>query len=81
MRILEVGASTGGMTRLVLSVLQDLERQSGQTRFAEYVYTDISPSFFEAAQEEFSGFRDRILFKTLDVSLLTLHSDASKAGG
>ncbi|RDA90122.1 hypothetical protein CP533_2570 [Ophiocordyceps camponoti-saundersi (nom. inval.)] len=67
MRIVEVGAGTGGMTRLVTGTLLDLEARTGQRRFAEYVYTDISPAFFEAARTEFSAFAERIAFRTLDV--------------
>ncbi|RCI10159.1 hypothetical protein L249_8593 [Ophiocordyceps polyrhachis-furcata BCC 54312] len=67
MRIVEVGAGTGGMTRLVTGTLLDLEARTGQRRFAEYVYTDISPAFFEAARAEFSAFAERISFRTLDV--------------
>ncbi|RDA88663.1 hypothetical protein CP532_4032 [Ophiocordyceps camponoti-leonardi (nom. inval.)] len=67
MRIVEVGAGTGGMTRLVTRTLLDLEARTGQRRFAEYVYTDISPAFFEAARAEFSAFAERIAFRTFDV--------------
>ncbi|KAH8897429.1 hypothetical protein GQ53DRAFT_791898 [Thozetella sp. PMI_491] len=67
MKILEVGAGTGSMTRSVLAALQGIERETGQTRFAEYTYTDISPSFFEEAREKFKDFEDRMIFKTLDL--------------
>ncbi|KAH9885669.1 hypothetical protein F4778DRAFT_798830 [Xylariomycetidae sp. FL2044] len=65
LEVLEIGAGTGGMTRHVLSTLYDIERRSGTTRFKSYLYTDISPSFFEAAREEFGG--RRVAFKTYDV--------------
>ncbi|PFH62219.1 hypothetical protein XA68_14498 [Ophiocordyceps unilateralis] len=67
MRVVEVGAGTGGMTRLVLGTLLDLEARTGQRRFAEYVYTDISPAFFETARTEFSACRERMTFRSLDV--------------
>jgi SAM-dependent methyltransferase len=67
MRILEVGAGTGGMTRHVLGAFHDFERQTGQMCFTEYVYADISPAFFEVAREEFSMSQDRMVFKMLDV--------------
>jgi len=35
--------------------------------FASYTYTDISTGFFETAQEVFSLFSDKMIFKTLDV--------------
>ncbi|KAI0857122.1 hypothetical protein F4860DRAFT_367760 [Xylaria cubensis] len=67
MKIFEIGAGTGGMTRIVLNVLRGIEQLTGQTRFVEYVYTDISPSFFEAMKAEFSDYQDRIIFKTFDI--------------
>jgi hypothetical protein len=52
-------------------VLQTLTRYGGHgsrvPRFAHYTYTDISPSFFEAAQSLFADFPDRVTFKTLDI--------------
>ncbi|KAF2965402.1 hypothetical protein GQX73_g8174 [Xylaria multiplex] len=47
LRILEVGAGTGGITNHVLSTLKSFEASTGGMRFSEYVFTDISPSFFE----------------------------------
>lgn len=35
--------------------------------FASYTYTDISTGFFETAQEVFSAYSDKMIFKTLDV--------------
>lgn len=67
LRILEVGAGTGGMTQCVLSALQELEEQSGTSRFAEYMYTDISPAFFEKAREKFHHFEGRMGFKKFDM--------------
>ncbi|KAI9691977.1 MAG: polyketide synthase [Bogoriella megaspora] len=67
LRILEVGAGTGMMTSHVISALQNLEREKGGARFAEYVYTDISPAFFEKAREKFVDVQDRLVFKTLDL--------------
>ncbi|PHH70644.1 hypothetical protein CDD80_5875 [Ophiocordyceps camponoti-rufipedis] len=67
MRVVEIGAGTGGMTRVLTEALLDLEAQTGQRRFAEYVYTDISPAFFEVARTEFSACRDRMTFRALDI--------------
>lgn len=36
-------------------------------RFSELVFTDISSGFFEAAQDEFSEYHDRVSFKVLNV--------------
>lgn len=68
LRVLEVGAGTGGMTRHVLSTLQGFETETGQTRFAEYTFTDMSPAFFDAPREELSDFQDRMSFKVLNIS-------------
>ncbi|KAI0880462.1 uncharacterized protein GGS22DRAFT_182315 [Annulohypoxylon maeteangense] len=77
LRILEVGAGTGGLTRLVLDILWDLEKRDGfqGTRFAEYTYTDISSAFFDAARRKFvsaegrgvTGEESRITFKTFNL--------------
>lgn len=65
LKILEIGAGTGGMTRHVLAALHELEDRTGTSRFGRYDYTDISPSFFENARSEFAG--SRISFQALDI--------------
>ena len=61
MKILEIGAGTGGMTKGVLDVLG-----SGKdARFTEYTFTDLSPAFFSAAKKNFG--RDGFMCKTLDI--------------
>lgn len=69
LRVLEVGAGTGGMTRHVLAALQGFEAETGQTQFAEYTFTDVSSAFFDAPRQEFSSalVRDRMAFKVLDI--------------
>ncbi|KAI0415149.1 polyketide synthase PksD [Xylaria grammica] len=66
-RILEVGAGTGGWTSEVLSILRRTEASTGGAAFSEYVYTDISPGYFDGARERFAEYRDRMTFKTLDL--------------
>jgi Polyketide synthase dehydratase/Methyltransferase domain len=67
-KILEIGAGTGGVAGHVLQTLTRYgEHESRVPRFAHYAYTDISPSFFEAAQSMFEDFPDRVTFKTLDI--------------
>ncbi|RYC60122.1 hypothetical protein CHU98_g6086 [Xylaria longipes] len=68
MRVFEVGAGTGGMTRIILDILREIERLTGQSRFVEYMYTDLSSSFFGAVMDEFSDCRDRMVFKAFDVT-------------
>lgn len=67
LRILEVGAGTGGFTGHILEALQSFEIQTGTARFAEYVYTDISPAYFEGAREKFAKYSERMVFKSLDL--------------
>ncbi|KAI0848453.1 hypothetical protein F5Y00DRAFT_270187 [Daldinia vernicosa] len=67
LKILEVGAGTGGLTRRILSLFRDLEKRTGASTFSKYMYTDISPALFERAAETFSDFKDRIAFKTFDL--------------
>ncbi|PVH77180.1 hypothetical protein DL98DRAFT_639029 [Cadophora sp. DSE1049] len=59
MNILEIGAGTGGATKLIM---KDINRS-----FSSYTYTDISTGFFETAQQVFSSSADKMIFKTLDV--------------
>lgn len=66
-KVLEVGAGTGGMTDQVLKMFRRIENRTGGTAFREYVYTDVSPVYFEGARERFAEYRDRMSFKTLDL--------------
>ncbi|WYZ35340.1 hypothetical protein EsH8_I_001616 [Colletotrichum jinshuiense] len=61
MKVLEIGAGTGGATHGVLGALQG--------RFTSYTYTDISPGFFERARSIFKPYKgsNRMVFKTLNV--------------
>ncbi|KUI64108.1 Lovastatin diketide synthase LovF [Cytospora mali] len=74
LKMLEVGAGTGGMTRHILSALEGFEAETGHVRFSELVFTDISSGFFEAARDEFSKYQDRMTFKVLNVD----HDPASQ---
>lgn len=79
LRILEVGAGTGSMTRRVLDILGDLEKEDGVLRFVEYVYTDISPAFFEPAKAKFDDFGDRMRFQKLDLECDALSEGFNEA--
>jgi acyl transferase domain-containing protein/SAM-dependent methyltransferase/NAD(P)-dependent dehydrogenase (short-subunit alcohol dehydrogenase family)/acyl carrier protein len=59
LRVLEVGAGTGGTTACVLPVLPS-ER-------TEYVFTDISPHFISQAQQKFQQY-PFVRYELLDVS-------------
>ena len=57
LRVLELGAGTGGTTEHVLAALPD---------DAEYTFTDVSPLFLERAQQRF-GSRAGTTFRRLDL--------------
>lgn len=59
MKVLEVGAGTGGTTRAVLSAVGD--------HYASYMYTDISAGFFEPAKAKFSQHAGKLSFKMLNI--------------
>ncbi|KAK6954107.1 hypothetical protein Daesc_004069 [Daldinia eschscholtzii] len=67
LRIMEVGAGTGGMTGHVLKMLQEREKRYGAPSFAHYTYTDISPAFFERASKRWPELQSRMNFKTFDM--------------
>lgn len=73
MRVLEIGAGTGGATAAVLEALSlggdgGSKNGGGGDRCAEYAFTDISPGFFEKAQERFDhDGNGNMVFKTLDI--------------
>ncbi|KAI9052675.1 hypothetical protein LZ554_004014 [Drepanopeziza brunnea f. sp. 'monogermtubi'] len=57
-KILEIGAGTGGVTRSILKHLDN--------KYSSYTFTDISVGFFEEARELFKG-HDRIIYEALDI--------------
>ncbi|GFG06092.1 nonribosomal peptide synthetase 14 [Aspergillus udagawae] len=59
MKILEIGAGTGGATKGILEQLGDA--------FEQYVFTDISTGFFEKAQEQFAEWASRMTFRPLNI--------------
>lgn len=64
LRILEVGAGTGGSTAKVLHACQS---SFGERLYSSYTYTDISSGFFPAARARFSGFKN-MEYRLLDIS-------------
>ncbi|EDN95526.1 hypothetical protein SS1G_11404 [Sclerotinia sclerotiorum 1980 UF-70] len=68
LKILEIGAGTGGSTASILDKLgKHGNDEKGEPRLGKYTYTDISPGFFEAASQRFSDFVDVMEFKVLDI--------------
>jgi hybrid polyketide synthase / nonribosomal peptide synthetase ACE1 len=59
MKILEIGAGTGGTSKAVLETVGD--------SFQSYTYTDISPGFFRKAQEAFKAHAGKMQFSVLDI--------------
>ncbi|KAI9374460.1 Choline/Carnitine o-acyltransferase-domain-containing protein [Aspergillus egyptiacus] len=63
MKILEVGAGTGGATSVVLDTLTHGEDRM----FRSYDFTDISSGFFEKAGQRFTAHKDRMQFRRLNI--------------
>lgn len=71
MRVLEVGAGTGSCTSIALDVLNAYDRDMPghhAKRYNDYTFTDISPAFFEKAEELFGAYPPMI-YKTFDLSV------------
>ncbi|RSL77235.1 hypothetical protein CEP51_009247 [Fusarium floridanum] len=64
LRILELGAGTGGTTETILRNIVDVH---GVPAYSTYTFTDISAGFFPAAKERFAN-TSNLEFKVLDVS-------------
>ncbi|EAW17483.1 putative polyketide synthase, partial [Aspergillus fischeri NRRL 181] len=64
MKILEIGAGTGGLTA---KILKHLQSEFGERLYLQYTFTDVSSGFFVAAKERFKQY-DAIEYKTLDIS-------------
>ena len=64
LRVLEIGAGTGGTTA---GALRDLTSEYGERMYSEYGYTDVSAGFFVAAKERFKDYQN-IQYAVLDIS-------------
>ena len=65
LRILEIGAGTGGTAASVLASLT--HSATGIRMYQHYDYTDISAGYFEQAKERFKCY-PRVRYRTLDIS-------------
>ncbi|KAI9932546.1 hypothetical protein MW887_008788 [Aspergillus wentii] len=63
LRILEIGAGTGGTT---LPILQALSVPGGSL-FEHYCFTDVSSGFFPNAKDKFASWIDRMSFDKLNI--------------
>lgn len=69
LRILEVGAGTGGTTDLILRYLADEDGPDrGAPPFSLYTFTDISAGFFTKAKDRFSDYASNIEYRVFDAS-------------
>lgn len=59
LKFLEIGAGTGGATKRIFNEIWP--------NLGSYTYTDITPAFFETAQNVFAKNSNRMVFKTLDI--------------
>ena len=64
LRVLEIGAGTGGTTS---NLLEGLKSEYGERLYSKYSYTDISSGFFVAAKERFKDHQN-IEYSVLDIS-------------
>ena len=64
LKVLEIGAGTGGTTATVLPALKS---EQGERMYSKYMYSDISAGFFLAAKERFKDY-DALEFSVLDVT-------------
>ncbi|GKT61260.1 polyketide synthase [Colletotrichum tofieldiae] len=71
LRVLEIGAGTGGATA---STLKGLISAQGEKMYQSYTYTDISPGFFADAKERFKE------YSGLDFALLDVSKDPLEQG-
>lgn len=66
LRILEVGAGTGGTTAEVLPALSRLKPYDDRN-YLSYTFTDVSPGFFGSAKERFKDY-EAMEYRVLDIS-------------
>jgi SAM-dependent methyltransferase len=64
MKVLEIGAGTGGLTA---KVLEHLRSSYGERLYLQYTFTDVSSGFFPAANKRFAEYQ-AIEYKVLDIS-------------
>jgi NADPH:quinone reductase-like Zn-dependent oxidoreductase/SAM-dependent methyltransferase len=76
LRVLEIGAGTGGTTR---NLLDGLKSELGERLYSKYSFTDISSGFFVAAKERFKDYQN-IEFSVLDISKDPLEQGFEEGG-
>lgn len=76
LRVLEIGAGTGGTTK---NLLEGLRSEFGERLYSKYSFTDISSGFFVAAKERFKDYQN-IEFSVLDISKDPLEQGFEEGG-
>ena len=71
LRVLEVGAGTGGTTQ---TILQDLVDEEGRPLYSLYSFTDVSAGFFPQAKERFKN-ATNMEYKILDITRDCIEQD------
>lgn len=71
LRILEIGAGTGGATRVAMRALAG---PNGIKRYADYTFTDVSPGFLTSARSFLQDFPD------MEFSILDIEQDPVQQG-
>lgn len=66
LKVLEIGAGTGGATLPILTVLGGHE-DSVPPRFLSYDITDITTGFFDKLQQKTAAWGDLVSYKKLDI--------------
>lgn len=70
LRVLEIGAGTGGMTANIVPVLFGREGSSprSERQCSTYTYTDISAGFFTEARARFAAYEGCVEYAVLDIT-------------
>jgi acyl transferase domain-containing protein len=76
MNVIEIGGGTGGFTAHILGPLS----AGHQERYEQYMFTDISPSFFERVRETWKTQLHRMKFQALNIES-SLDSQGFNCGG
>lgn len=78
MKIIEIGAGTGGTTLPVLEALGMITDEV--PRFQQYNFTDLSTGFFESAGQTMGHWKDHLNFTRLDIEQNPLDQGFAEGG-
>jgi ubiquinone/menaquinone biosynthesis C-methylase UbiE len=76
MRVLEIGAGTGGWTS---RALRGLTSELGERLYDEYTITDVSPGFLSRCKKRFAG-HSNVNYALLDITLNPLEQGFQDGG-